>query len=171
MFVSSSVSLITVSLRLLSFASRLPPGKAICPDQGSLEFRTRLTKRTRSFPPSSLRITATEAFAPCSSHTALKTFESLETAELNLNQHPMFVTLKTSACRFLNTSGSATGSFLHRFLGFLITPDPLIFMFRARPIQKGKLTDSGHTVSAIRIFSMHGKRLWHACLFRNQFAA
>ena len=106
MLVSSKVSLITVSFRYLSFASRFPPGSAICPDQGSLEFWTRLTKRTRSLSPSSFKSRATDAFAPCSSDAALRVSESFSIEKVNLNQHILFVTPKSNIKTILSSTST-----------------------------------------------------------------
>jgi len=104
MFVSSSVSLTTVSLRLLSFASFFPPGNAICPDHGSPEFWTRLTKRTYGLPRFSFRSRATAALASCSSDNGLKALESFPIGKANLNQYTPSVTPRSSIKAILSSA-------------------------------------------------------------------
>jgi hypothetical protein len=76
MLVSSRVSLTTVSLRLLSLISRLPPGRLICPDQGSVERSTLFTKRASRSERAFLSNRATAASAACSSVKTLRVLAS-----------------------------------------------------------------------------------------------
>ncbi len=88
MAVSSRVSRLTVAVKFVSFGSRFPPGKAICPDQVSLGFCALFTRSISKLLFFCFSSKATAAFAFCSFVVGLSVVDSLWVISVFVNVVP-----------------------------------------------------------------------------------